>query len=242
MFAGRRYWIVGASEGLGRALAIALDAAGASLVISARKVERLSELAASLSDAQVLPMDVADDRSVAAACRELPEIDGMVYCVGLYDPMPAQDWDATKVLQMCEANFTGAVRVLGQIVPAFCQRGQGHLVLIGSLAGMRGLPGAIGYGASKAALMHLAENMRIDLAASGIRVQLVNPGYIRTRLSDKNDFAMPQIMSPEAAAARVLAAMQGRRFQTSFPAPFAWLFRFSRFLPDWLYLRVFRPR
>lgn len=240
MFVGKTYWIVGASEGLGRALAEALDAAGASLVLSARSADRLTDLAAGRRQAQVLPLDVSDTASVAAAVQGLPALDGVIYCVGLYEPMRAQNWDTTAALAMAEANFVGALRVLGHVVPGFAERGAGHIVLIGSLAGFRGLPGAIGYGASKAALMHLAETLHADLRPSGVRVQLVNPGYIRTRLTAKNSFAMPFIQSPEEAAAHVLRAMRGRRFQTSFPRPFSWLFIAARLLPEWLYYRVFR--
>lgn len=240
MFKGKRYWIVGASEGLGRALAQGLHEAGASLVLSARSAQRLTELAAGFGSAQVLPLDVTDSASVATAVQALPALDGVIYCVGLYEPMRAQNWNAPAAVAMAEANFVGALRVLAPVAPDFAARGAGHVVLIGSLAGFRGLPGAIGYGASKAGLMHLAETLHADLRRSGVRVQLVNPGYIRTRLTAKNQFAMPFIQLPETAAAQVLRAMRGRRFQTSFPRPFSWLFLTARFLPEWVYYRVFR--
>ena len=238
-FHGKRYWIVGASEGLGRALAQALDAEGAALVLSARSAQRLQDVAQGLRQAMILPMDVSDSDSVAAAAAQMPPLDGVIYCVGLYDPMKAQDWQAAAAVAMCDANFVGAVRVLGHVVPGFARKQAGHVVLIGSLGGFRGLPGAIGYGASKAGLMHLAENLRADLGKGGVKVQLVNPGYIRTRLTEKNRFAMPQIMEPEAAAAHVMRAMAGNRFQTSFPRPFSWLFILARFVPERLYYRIF---
>ena len=245
-FAGKRYWIVGASEGLGRALALALHGQGAALVLSARNESRLQDLAATLQGgagpAQVLPMDVTDTASVNRAAAALPDFDGIVYAAGTYDPMRAQDWKADAVLAMAETNFTGALRVLAHVVPGFAQRGAGHIVLIGSLAGFRGLPAALGYGASKAGLMHLAENLALDLGRFGVRVQLVNPGFIETRLTAKNTFAMPQIMTAEQAAEHVLRAMLGRRFQTSFPRPFSWLFLLSRLLPHPLYRRAFSEK
>ncbi len=239
MFAGKRYWIVGASEGLGRALAQALDAAGAHLVISARSAERLAELGASLTHAQIMPLDVTDSASVRAAADQLPPLDGMIYCVGLYDPMRAQDWRQESALSMAEANFMGALRVLDLVLPNFVARGAGHLVMIGSLAGFRGLPGAIGYGASKAAMMHLTENLHADLRKTGVKVQLCNPGFIRTRLTAKNNFAMPFIQTPAQAAEHVMRAMRSNRFETSFPRPFSWLFLAARFLPNWAYFRIF---
>lgn len=235
-----RWWIVGASEGLGRALAQALDAEGASLVLSARSEGRLRELAGGLRAAEVVPLDVTDAASVARALKVAGEVDGLIYVAGAYVPMAALDWDGAAALAMAETNFLGALRVLGGLIPAFLARGSGRVVLVGSLAGFRGLPGAIGYGASKAGLMHLAENLRADLRGTGVIVQMVNPGFIDTRLTRQNSFRMPQLMTPEAAAARVLRAIRSRRFSTSFPAPFAWLFTLGRHLPLRLFQLMFR--
>lgn len=237
---GRRYWLVGASEGLGRALAEALDAEGAALVLSARSAEKLERLAIGLGDARALPLDVTDAASVSNAARTAGEIDGVVYIAGAYEPMKATAWAPEQAAFMGEVNLVGALRLLGHVVPGFAARGAGHVVLIGSLSGFAGLPGAIGYGASKAGLMHLAENIRVDLKGTGVVVQRVNPGFIRTRLTEKNDFDMPQIMSPEDAAARVVAAMKTGRFSTSFPTPFAWVFTLGRHLPVAWFQRIFR--
>ncbi|MEX5562006.1 SDR family NAD(P)-dependent oxidoreductase [Pseudophaeobacter sp. 1A16562] len=238
MFEGQTWWIVGASEGLGRALAKEMDGAGARLILSARNAGRLQHLCDGLSNARALPMDVTDPDDVIRAAADLGPVDGVVYCAGAYDPLSAQDWQPEAVETMCAVNFTGALRVLGQIVPQFCRRDSGHIVLIGSLAGFTGLPGAIGYGASKAALMHLGENLQADLRGSNVRVQVINPGFIRTRLTQKNEFKMPQILEPEDAARRCLRAMQGRRFSTSFPAPFSWVFTLGRLLPRHLFLKL----
>lgn len=237
---GKTYWIVGASEGLGRALAQALDTAGARLILSARSGERLTSLASTLRDATALEMDVTDPATIARAMNLAGAVDGVIYSAGQYTPMKAQNWDATAVEAICEVNFLGAVRLLGHVVPRFAKENRGHIVLIGSLAGFRGLPGAIGYGASKAALMHLGETIYADLRRTGVKVQVVNPGFIKTRLTDKNDFRMPFIQTPEEAAADVLAAMQSGRFSTSFPAPFSWLFRVGQILPSSLFYRIFR--
>ncbi len=237
--AGGRWWIVGASEGLGRALATAMAAEGRELVLSARNADRLAELAAALPRATALPMDVSDDTAVSAAGLQVGAVDGLIYSVGLYEPMAATAWNGPAALAMAEANFMGALRVLGAALPAMIARGHGRVVLIGSLAGFRGLPGAIGYGASKAALMHLAENLRADLRGTGVSVQIINPGFIDTRLTRKNDFRMPFLMTPEAAAGAVMRAMRGGRFSTSFPVPFAWLFQAGRYLPLGLFQRLF---
>ncbi|MEM8729916.1 MAG: SDR family NAD(P)-dependent oxidoreductase [Pseudomonadota bacterium] len=239
-FSGKRYWLVGASEGLGAALAAQLSAEGARVVLSARSQERLDALADSLPDgAEVQPVDVSDATSVAAAAEAVGPVDGMIYLAGVYWPMRSQDWQSEEAVAMADVNFTGLLRVLGHVVPDMVARDAGHLVITGSLSGFRGLPGTIGYVASKAGVMALAESLHADLHRTGVRVQLVNPGFIRTRLTDKNDFQMPFIMEPEAAAAEMLRHMRTQRFSRSYPTVFSWLFRVSRLLPERLYLRVF---
>jgi NADP-dependent 3-hydroxy acid dehydrogenase YdfG len=242
-FRGKRYWLVGASEGLGRALALRLSAAGAEVILSARSADRLAEVAATLpGPSMTLPVDVADSDSVRGAAAAAGQIDGVVFLAGLYWPMAAQDWNADQVETMCDVNFTGCARVIGAALPAMVARGTGHVVITGSLSGFRGLPGAIGYGASKAGVMALAECMQADLRGRGIVVQVANPGFIRTRLTDKNTFTMPFLMEPAGAADHMFRHMQTDRFKVSFPTVFSWLFRLSQFLPDWAYYRIFAPK
>lgn len=237
---GKTYWLVGASEGLGRALAEKLSKAGVSLVLSARSAESLQALADSLpGPARVVACDVSDRASIVAAAEAVGAVDGLVFLAGVYWPQPAQEWNAEQVEAMFDVNLTGAARVLGQVVPAMIDRGAGHVVITGSLSGYRGLPGAIGYASSKAGLMHLAESMHCDLRGTGVDVQLAVPGFIRTRLTEKNDFAMPFIMEPDQAAEEMMILMRSEKFQRAFPKLFSLLFRGGNFLPDWLYYRVF---
>lgn len=238
---GKRYWLVGASEGLGEALAKKLSAAGVELILSARSGKRLQNVADGLpGKAQVITMDVSDAESVAQAAARAGDIDGFVFLAGVYWPMKATEWDAEKASAMADVNFTGAIRVLGHVVPQMVSRDSGHIVLTGSLSGFRGLPGAIGYAASKAGLMSLAESMRADLHRTGIRVQLANPGFIKTRLTDKNDFHMPFLMTPDEAADEIMTLMRRKAtFQRHFPRLFSYVFRLSRILPDWAYYRLF---
>lgn len=237
---GKRYWLVGASEGLGLALAHRIAKAGAQVILSARSADRLAEAVAEIGPAaSAVVCDVGDAGSVKAAAAEVGEIDGVVFLAGVYWPMRAQDWDAQAVETMIDINLAGCARVMGAVVPAMVARGRGHVVITGSLSGFRGLPGAIGYCASKAGCMSLAESMHCDLRKTGVRVQLANPGFIRTRLTDKNDFKMPQIMEPEAAAAIMFDHMDRGGFSRSFPTPFQWVFRLSQFLPDRIYYRLF---
>lgn len=240
---GKRYWLIGASEGLGRALAHQISRVGAEVIVSGRNAARLQDLVAELpGHAQAVPMDVTQDASVAAAAATAGAVDGMVYLAGAYWPMKAQGWDAQQAIAMAETNFTGAIRAVGAVLPGMVARGQGHVVLTGSLAGFRGLPGSIGYGASKAGVMHLAESLHADLRGSDVQVQVINPGFIRTRLTDRNDFRMPFIMEPEAAAREFFEAMNDDAFKRSFPMLFSLLFRGGQFLPDWAWYRLFGQR
>ncbi len=239
-WAGKRYWLVGASEGLGRELAFSLSRAGAEVIVSARSEDRLKPLVEELpGKASFVTVDVADRAAVEAAAAEVGELDGVVYLAGVYWPMKASEWDNEKADLMGEINFLGASRVVGSVMPQFVAKNAGHVVLTGSLSGFRGLPGAIGYASSKAGMMALAESMQADLRTSPIEVQLINPGFIKTRLTDKNDFNMPFIMSAEDAAKEMFDHMNTDAFKKSFPMVFSWVFRLSQFMPDWMYYRLF---
>lgn len=237
---GKRYWIVGASEGLGREVAKRISAAGAEVIVSARSEDRLKSLVAELGGkASHVTVDVSDIKAVEKAAKQIGHIDGMVYLAGVYWPMKASEWDNEKADLMGQINYLGASRAVGSVIGQMVDRDQGHIVLTGSLSGFRGLPGAIGYSASKAGIMALAESMQADLRKTGINVQLINPGFIKTRLTEKNDFTMPFIMEPEEAAQEFFEHMNGDEFKRSFPMVFSWVFRLSQFMPDWMYYRLF---
>ena len=237
---GKRYWLVGASEGLGKALAAKLNAAGAEVILSARSEDTLAEAVKDMPGrASYQTIDISDDDSVKTAAEAVGEVDGLVLLAGVYWPFGADEWDADKAVAMVDINFTGFVRVLGQVVPSMVARDAGHIVITSSLTGFRGLPGSIGYTASKAGTMSLAECMYADLRKTGVDVQVANPGFIKTRLTDKNDFNMPFLMQPDEAAAAMMDHMGTDHFKTSFPMVFSWLFRLSQFLPDWAYYRIF---
>ena len=237
---GKRYWLVGASDGLGAALALQLSRAGAEVILSARSEDKLNDLANSLpGKAEVVTVDVSDNESVVSAAKAVGTVDGVVYLAGVYWPFGAKEWDAEQANAMADINFTGLMRVMGQVVPNMVARDAGHIVITSSLTGFRGLPGSIGYTASKAATMSLAECMYADLYKMGVKVQVVNPGFIKTQLTDKNDFKMPFLMTPEQASQEVFEHMNTDKFKKSFPFAFSLLFRGSQFLPDWLYYRIF---
>lgn len=239
---GKRYWLVGASEGLGLALAQQMAAAGADVILSARNPDRLQQAVMQVPRATTVPVDVADAASVAQAATLIGPLDGVVFLAGVYWPMKSQEIDADRLVAMCDINFSGCARVVGAVLPAMIAQGRGHVVITGSLSGFRGLPGALGYAASKAGVMALAESLYADLRGTGVRVQLANPGFIATRLTAKNDFAMPFLMQPDQAATAMMRHMARGGFKSSFPTLFSWLFRGSQLLPDWAYYRLFAPK
>lgn len=245
--AGKRFWLVGASAGIGRALAQALAREGAAVIVSARDEAALARLVAELVPVQTaqgehaaVPCNVTDRASVQEAFARAGAMDGLIYCAGAYEPMSARAPNVQALEMMADVNFTGALRVLAACLPAFCRRGAGHIVLVGSLSGYRGLPDAWGYGASKAALMHLAENLRCDVRGLGIAVQVCNPGFVATRLTSKNRFPMPFLMRAEAAAERIVRAMKRGRFETAFPFPMMAAFKLLAALPRGLYFGLIR--
>ncbi|OAN77350.1 short-chain dehydrogenase [Jannaschia sp. EhC01] len=240
---GKRYWLIGASDGLGRELAGLMSRSGIEVVLSARSEDKLTAVADSLPGAAtVVPMDVSDRASVEAAAEAVGQVDGIVFLAGLGTLIKATEWDADKVEQLFDVNLLGAARVIGQVIGPMVERNAGHIVLIGSLSAYRGLPGSIGYSASKAGLMALAESMHGDLKDTGILVQLANPGYIETQMQDDNPHSKPFMMTPEAAAREVFEQMNTNSFHKAFPMGFSLLFRLSRFLPTSIYEWIFFRR
>ena len=237
-------WIIGASEGIGRALSIELAKDQNNfLILSARNKERLEEVAKELKTPHIIaPLDVRNKESVMSGWQIIKkhalEVDKIIYCAGYYQPMSADDIKIDEVESMIDINLTGAIRVFNMVIPEFINKQAGSIVLIGSLAGYRGMPNSLGYGASKAGIMHLAENLRYDIAKHNIEVQIINPGFVRTRLTDLNSFKMPFIMEPTEAAKIIVQKMQAGHFESSFPFLFSSLLKFISLLPDWIYFRI----
>jgi NADP-dependent 3-hydroxy acid dehydrogenase YdfG len=217
---GKKYWLVGASDGLGAALARLMSRAGAEVVLSARSEQKLAAVVAELpGKASFQVMDIADTASVKSAAQAVGEVDGIVLLAGVYWPFGAKEWNADQATEMADVNFTGFVRVLGEVVPQMVAKDAGHIVITSSLTAFRGLPNSIGYTASKAATLSLAECMYADLRKTGVRVQVCNPGFIKTQLTAKNDFKMPFIMEADDAAREMFEHMNVDSFKKTASLP-----------------------
>lgn len=239
---GKHIWLIGASEGIGAALAQELARRGATLLLSARNAGQLGMLCERLPGQghEVHALDVCSlpqlQQAWASFGNRKPDI--VIYNAGAYTPMEARQMDIEKIESMLDVNLRGAFRCVSTVLPSWLERGSGHLVLVGSVAGYRGLPKAIGYGASKAAMNHLAENLRADLKGTGIKVQLVCPGFVKTRLTDQNDFRMPCMVTPETAAKCIAKGMESGAFEIHFPKRFTYVLKLLRLLPAGVYFRL----
>jgi len=240
---GKTVWLVGASSGIGQATAHALHEAGAKVVVSARNRAALEAFVAAHPGAQALMLDASDAAAVKAAAQSLlaqGPLDLMMYCAGYYREQRATGFDLTDMLRHQQVNYVGALYVLDAVLPAMLQRGRGHLSLVGSVAGYRGLPQSLAYGPTKAALINLAETLYLDLQASGVGVSLVNPGFVETPLTAGNRFSMPALISPAQAATEILAGWARGEFEIHFPKRFTLWMKTLRVLPYALYFPAIR--
>lgn len=235
-WADRRVWIVGASSGIGAATAHALHAAGAEVVVSARRANVLDAFVREHPGAQALPLDVTDLDSLHAAAHVLRAdgraLDLVMYCAGHYREMRVADWSLPELRRHWEVNYLGALNVIDAVLPALRAQGHGHLSLVSSVAGFRGLPKSLAYGPTKAALINLAETLYIDLRHAGVGVSVINPGFVETPLTAQNHFHMPALMRPEGAAQAILDGWAQGTFDIHFPKRFTRWMQLLRVLPS----------
>lgn len=237
-------WITGAGSGIGRALALRYLRAGATVAGTARRAETLESLKTEAGAAghrfHVLPADLADLAATRAVVTrieaELGPIRLAVLNAGTHQPTPGWSFRAEAVQHLLDANVMTVANALEAVLPAMLTRRKGVVAINASLAGYRGLPSAAAYGASKAALINMAEALKLDLEGSGIEVRLISPGFIKTPLTDRNTFPMPFLMPVDAAAERLFEALEsGSGFEIVFPRRFAWLLKLLQLLPYRVY-------
>ncbi len=250
-------WIVGASSGIGRATASALHARGARVIVSARQSDALINFVREHPSAIALALDSTDRVAVAKTVEIILNngpLDHVLYCAGHYQEMRATALDLDEMLRHEQVNYSGALLVLAAVLPHFLGRAKsraamprnalpvaaGHISLISSVAGFRGLPKGLAYGPTKAALINLAETLYLDLHSSGIGVSLINPGFVQTPLTANNQFKMPGLITPEQAAVDIIRGWERGEFEIHFPKRFTCWMKLLRLLPYRLYFPVVR--
>jgi NAD(P)-dependent dehydrogenase (short-subunit alcohol dehydrogenase family) len=241
---GQVAWLVGASSGIGSATAALLHARGAKVVVSARSTGAIETFARQHAGSLALELDVTDAPAMRQAAEHVVEtcgrIDLVVYCAGHYQPMRATDFDLAQALRHQQVNYIGALHLLDAVLPHLLAQRSGHLSLISSVAGYRGLPNSLAYGPTKAALINLAQTLYLDLQPRGIGVSVVNPGFVDTTLTAQNHFEMPALITPEEAAHEMVAGWEAGRFEIHFPKRFTRVMKLMSHLGDGLYFRAIR--
>lgn len=234
---GQRVWLIGASSGIGEATARLLMQRGAQLALTSRTHDALAALDG--GRAHVAVADVTDRASLAAAfddvCERLGGIDVALINAGTHQPVRAWELDAVAAEKLVQVNLIGAMNAAALLAPYFSERRAGRLALTASVAGYGGLPTGLVYGATKAALINFAETLYLDLAPRGVAVHLVNPGFVKTPLTDLNDFKMPALISADEAAREILAGIERGDFEIHFPKRFTRVLKLLKFLPYRLY-------
>ncbi|MBM3632832.1 MAG: SDR family NAD(P)-dependent oxidoreductase [Alphaproteobacteria bacterium] len=243
---GKRVWVIGASFGIGHALAQGLAQQGAILILSGRTKAALEELRSGLPGKGhlLIVSDVGSEESLKKSFKEIikkvNDVDVIIYCAGTYHPGLLLEGSNSDFTQTFDTNFLGVLRLLQVAAPHFSEKKSCQMVFMGSIAAYSGLPNSNVYGPSKAALLNFCEGMKIELESKGIDIRIVSPGFVSTRLTDKNPFPMPLIISPEKAASYIIKGLGTRSFQIDFPKPMSLFLRFLRLLPYPLYFWIVR--
>ncbi len=239
------YWITGASSGIGRGLALKAAAQGCRVAASARSEKGLADLADAAKGAVAsYALDVTDLAACHAAVERIETDHGpiahAVLNAGTHMPTPATDFQAGQVANLVDVNLMGVVNCLEPLLSRFLERGKGHIAIMASVAGYRGLPMAGGYCATKAGLIALAESLNCELEPKGIKMQVICPGFVRTPLTDRNEFEMPYLMEIDDAVQRVWDGLASDDFEVAFPRRFAWQLKMMQKLPNSAYFPLIR--
>lgn len=240
-FKGKNIWIIGASSGIGYALAKELSQRGARLLLSARSTDKLEGLKSELrKDHLAYPLDISDIQNTQQASetaqKELGHIDSIIVLAALYEPARLDDMDIEKTRRIVDVNLMGTFNIIHTALPVLLSQGYGQLALCGSVAGFRGLPNGQPYSATKAAIINLAESLKAE--NPHLDIKLINPGFVRTPLTDKNNFDMPMMIEPEEAAKAIAEGLLRKNFEIHFPKKFTFWMNLLRLMPNSLYFKI----
>jgi NADP-dependent 3-hydroxy acid dehydrogenase YdfG len=246
LFSGKRVWVIGASSGIGEACAKALIQSGAKVTLSSRREQRLISIASLGEPGQtlVLPLDITDDAQFKAGYTSILNawggLDLLLFVSGVYMPLRADSFAIEIAEQTVNANLLGPMRAVALVLPEMLKAHEGHIAIVGSVAGYSGLPKALAYGPSKAAIINFCETLYYDLLPQGISVHMISPGFVATEATAQNDFEMPALISAEEAATEILSGIQQGEFDIHFPKRFSRFLKFLRILPYPLYFWIVR--
>ena len=241
----KKVWITGASSGIGKALAIKFANEGWQVAASARRTALLQELNKNNPNIHAFPLDVVEAENTKnvfkSIIKQLGTIDLCIFSTGTYEPQLEKEIDEIQIRKVMEVNFFGVVNCIKAVEIFFKEKKNGHISVISSVAGYRGLPNSTGYGASKAALNNLAESLYFDFKKYNIRISLISPGFIKTPMTDKNKFKMPFIKSAEFASDKIFKGLtKSKSFEITFPKQLTIIMKFLRILPYWKYFYLIK--
>jgi NADP-dependent 3-hydroxy acid dehydrogenase YdfG len=239
-----RIWVIGASSGIGEACVRALFQKGARVALSSRRVDRLKAIAQGYSkeDHLILPVDVMREADVQDAYQKIEKewggVDLLLFVSGIYIPMRADTFNMANAQKTVDSNILGPMRAVATVLPAMLNRSSGHIAIVGSVAGYSGLPKALAYGPTKAAMINFCETLFYDLQPKGIGVHMISPGFVETEATAQNDFEMPALISATTAANEILDGIARGEFDIHFPKRFSGFLKFLRLLPYPIYFWI----
>ena len=239
----KNIWITGASSGIGKALALKFAKEGWQVAASARRESLLKELSIENNNIFAYPLDVTDVEKCKSVFQDilskLNHIEICVFGTGMHDPKAEKKFNLEKIKEIMNVNYFGTMNSINSVYDYYSEKKSGNISIISSVAGYRGLPAAGAYGASKSALINFTESLYFDMKIKNVRVSLINPGFIKTPMTDKNDFPMPLIKSPEFAAEEIYKGLvEKNSFEIHFPKVFTFFLKFLRILPINIYFRL----
>lgn len=238
-------WITGGSTGIGKALAIKFASMGWNVAISARREGLLKEISEKNKNIFSYPLDVTDKSKCLEVFNEIQKkfenVEICFFSTGTWNPKKEKDIDVEQIEEVFKVNFFGTLNCIKAVETHFRERGKGIITIVSSIAGYKGLPNSSGYGPSKAALSNLAESLHFDFGRYGVRVCLVSPGFIKTPMTDKNDFKMPFLKTPEFSADKIYDGLiNGSNFEIHYPKELTLILKFLKIIPDRLYFYLIR--
>lgn len=233
-------WIIGASSGIGRDLALALDKEGAKLVLSARRKDELEALNLEMGGKHcVMPLNITESEEVLKISQAITPLHRVIFMVAIYAPTSLKELDLEATRKIFEVNVMGAFNIIHAVLPIFRAQNYGQIAITASVAGYYGLPKGQPYSATKAALINLTESLRAELPLE-IDVKLINPGFVATPMTAKNSFKMPLIITSQEAAAEIVRGLKSKSFEIHFPKKFTWGLKAIYSLPYFLVQKILK--